>query len=270
MQISQALRSRFGNLDSIWVKEVKHLNRRVLMPVTTGVIFALISVTLLGPVCWAARLVVSSRWTSTPPRIDGRFQMGEYSGPQISMTAPPWEMDAYAYFNNDDLNLYVLVDVVGDTTDDPGDLSYLVFSYSNPKSVTAAGTDGSTWMNDYQAVVGFAASPNSAVKHKIYEFMILLSYLNLRPGQQVDLCSPRHGKPSIAYDSLTGRDNVWPLDLDFGNREKWGILTLATRGAYVGGVALPTNPFFALIPYVALFGLAATLPVAHVAKKHRQ
>ena len=218
----------------------------------------------------ASRPVIYSKWTDSPPVIDGNFMAGEWANLQIFMTLPDYPIDAYVYFLNDNSNLYVLADSVGDTTDDANDECLLVFNYEPllQKEIEIIGQGGKKSGGDYIAAVGYSSSPNSINAHKIYEFSIPLSYINAEPGKPIDFSSPKELKPgSMTYDASDGRDNVWPAKLELGNIDTWGIILFAPRPAPVGGVLMPVNKLAILAPYIALSGLVAIASTACIIRK---
>lgn len=203
------------------------------------VISGLVLLVLLFPSVSAASPVIHATWTSSPPTIDGVFTPGEWSGPQIVFEAPTYPgtyvLPTYVYFVNDRSNLYVMVDAVGDATNDPGDESLMWFNYDGAgfalNVVKVVGTAGIEIPTPFHAVVGFGGSPNSiSPPHKIYEFGIPLSWLNKMPGESIDFCSPmwKFGS-SISYDAFNGNDNVWPLGIGAPpiSRDLWGQTDLA-------------------------------------------
>ena len=73
------------------------------------------------PLVNSTRPVIRSAWTSTPPQIDGAFAPDEWANPQMVFQVPPYPkdcLDASVYFANDGAKLYVMVDAIGDNTDD--------------------------------------------------------------------------------------------------------------------------------------------------------
>jgi len=224
------------------------------------------------------RPVINSRWTGSPPSIDGVFTAGEWSNPQIFLTTPDYPIAAYVYFLNDNSNLYVLVDAIGDMTDDANDECLLVFGFKSELPyfqvlVRIEGQDGEQVSNDFEGAIGFDVSPNSPSPppHKIYEFSIPFSYINAEPGQPIDFCSPAIGikGASMPYDagSEPTRDNVWPYYLNIGNIGTWGIFNQG-QPRPVGGVLTPTNKLEVLAPYLALIGLVGAVTVV-VAMRRR-
>jgi hypothetical protein len=213
-------------------------------------LFALLVLVL--PSVSASRPVINSTWTATPPTIDGTFQLGEWSNPQIVFEAPTYPdsyiLPTYVYFVNDGSNLYVMVDAVGDDDDDEGDESLMWFNYDGAglalNVVKIEGTAGTEITTSFHAVVGFGGSPNSvSPPHKIYEFSIPFSWLNKMPGESIDFCSPMwKGGSSISYDGSGGRDNVWPVGIGAPPipLDSWGQTDLST-GPAVGGVVEPVN-----------------------------
>jgi len=167
-------------------------------------------------------------------------------------------LPSYVYFLNDNSNLYVLVDAVGDPTDSGSDECLLRFNFVDTLKISIVSASGTKISNNFNAAIGFSSSPNSASPHKIYEFCIPFSYINSAPGQTIDFCSPMFKTASMSYDSETGRDNIWPLGLITSDPNTWGqIVTSLSRP--VAGVTVPVNKLAILTPYLALAGLAAAL-----------
>lgn len=225
--------------------------------------------TVIVPFAYSQRPVITSQWTDRPPNIDGKFVAGEWSNLQIVMTEPDFPIDAFAYFMNDDSNLYVLVDAIEDTTENPinpgpADECLLIFDFESNKIIRIRGTSEISEKNseDFEAAIGFDSSPNSPNTHTIYEFCIPLSYLNIEPGESIDFCSPFwKNQASIPYDPSGGHenDNVWPPEIGTGtewrtDRDLWGILS-SGRHAPVGGIITPANKLAILTPYLALVAL---------------
>lgn len=227
----------------------------------------------------ADRPVIHSRWTDTAPSINGAFETGEWSDPQIVFQAPTYPasyvLPTYAYFVNDLSNLYVMVDAVGDKTESVGDECAFVFNFDSATRVvvfvTAQNGGGQTSTAGVTATAGYGNSPNDGTPHRIYEFSIPLSLISAMPGQSIDFSSPNvFFKPSMSYDPETGRDNVWPLNLNYLIEDTWGTLSLDS-GTPVGGVLEPLNKAAILTPYLSLITLLGTVAAAMtvIAKKRR-
>ena len=215
-----------------------------------------------------SRIVISSLWIQRLPIIDGVFSLGEWSTPQIVMLGPSYPIDGFAYFVNDASTLFVMVDAVGDKTDDAGDLSLLIFNFGIQRTIIAKGLSGTRIVGSYSAAIGFGSTPNSPTKHKIYEFSIPLTYINAKIGETVDLSAPISVKgDSIIYDSATGRDNEWPLGVRLIDVSGWGILQFSS--GVVGGILLPTNIFAMLGPYLVSVGLVGALLARAYARRSR-
>jgi hypothetical protein len=223
---------------------------------------------------WADRPLIQSKWTSTVPSIDGVFELGEWSHPQLVFTSaiypPSYVLPTYAYFVNDLSNLYVMVDAVGDTTQSGDNECAFVLNFDSRIAVfvTAGGRIGPTGVT---AVAGFSYSPNGAMPHRIYEFSIPLSLISVKPGQTIDFSSPAFPfNPSMPYDSDTTHDNVWPLNLDFSSQDSWGILSLNSGASSVGGVVMVANKLALISPWFAIIGLVGCMSIVGVAVKKRR
>jgi hypothetical protein len=210
------------------------------------------------PVVSGIRPVITSDWTTSPPTIDGKFApTTEWSNPKIVIETP---ILTYVYLLNDASNLYVMVDAVGDTHDNDFDQCLLIFNFSSKIHISIIGKSGTTHSDSWKGVVGFDFSPNDmGNKHKIYEFMIPLSYIDALPGQPVDFCSPPFKGVSMPYDAQDGRDNVWPPGLTEGtysNIEFWAKVGLAPHSRPVGGELAPMNVLAPVAPWIALAVIA--------------
>lgn len=206
------------------------------------------------------RPVLSSHAISgAPPTINGAVGAGEWPGtPQIvfNESMEPTQgytylIPTYVYFFNDSEYIYVLVDVVGDTTENTRDECLLAFTNGDQYAVPEGFGDSTVSRCTPQEVVfkaGFGASPNSQTIHRIYEWKVPLSAIGASPGQAIDFCSPHSLKYDNACQTLTGslgydasyepnrtHDNIWPPGLvdvseapPFNtSKSKWGILQLA-------------------------------------------
>ena len=217
---------------------------------------------LFLPSAHSIQLVVDSRHTGVPPVIDGKME-GLWSNPQITMKTPDYPIDAFAYFLNDQSNLYILVDAVGDTTQEALDECLLWFGFAPSfpgytARVNVFGDGHADGTAGYNAAAGFDSSSNSPTPHMIYEFRIPLSLIQIQPGQSITVCSPEWKGRSIVYDYATNKDNIWPQGLDLSDVNTWAILQTSLSRP-VGGVVMPTNKLEILTPYLALVGLVAAV-----------
>jgi hypothetical protein len=96
---------------------------------------------------------------------------------------------------------------------------------------------------------GFGSSPNSGDKHRIYEFKIPFSLLEVAPGDTIGFSS---GHNSIPFDAATGRHNVWPLGYDISDMSALGVLVLASSST----VADPTLSQWGMIGMAIMIGMA--------------
>ena len=254
------------------------MNGKALPCVIIVLLFVSAAMTTV-PFAYSQKPVINSHWTDNPPNIDGKFLAGEWSNIQITFSSPEYPSDyvlpTYAYFLNDGSNLYVLVDAVGDTTDDSNDECLLIFdNNSDPTDgftvVRILGSsDPMTWTKsseNFNAAIGYDSSPNSPDSHKIYEFAIPFTVMNTQPGQSFDFCSPFYKSApagSMPFDSNTGYDNVWPQGLGKDDSWKetadgWGIIRTGLI-APVGGHLVPINKLVILSPYIALAALIGAI-----------
>jgi hypothetical protein len=254
--------------------------RRILsFSIITILLVSVISV--IVPFAYSQRPEITSQYTSSPPTIDGKFTAGEWINLQIVMTEPDFPIDAFAYFMNDDSNLYVLVDAVEDTVQNPlpvpADECLLIFDFESNKIIRIRGnnTFSEKSSEDFEAAIGFDSSPNSPTVHVIYEFCIPLSYLGIDPGDSIDFISPFwKSQASIPFDPSGGdsNDNIWTpgigTDTEWqGDRGLWGVLSSGSE-AIVGGIVAPTNKLVMLAPYLslALIGVAISIMIRQIRK----
>lgn len=224
------------------------MSRSNLVLISLAIIILLCPLSRLGTT--TEREQISSKWTQTPPIVDGKFEEGEWSNPQIIMRPPKYPLAADAYFSNNASHLYVLLDVTGDETDEEvyrlpcyyADESLLVFNFKAPVRVHLVGMTGHhpRASEGFDGTIGFGPSPSNPHDHRLFEFSIPLTLIRAALGQSIDISSPAGGQttagpqkgqvicqPSIAYDAETRKDNVWPLGLQFSKVETWGILVIA-------------------------------------------
>jgi hypothetical protein len=146
-----------------------------------------------------------SNWAAQPPALDGVAEATEW-GTAASMSLP----HGLLRIQNDLTNLYLLIDVTGDTGNDPvlaaspwGDYFWLVWDVNGDSNVTP-GVDllhgvypGTTTLGVSQFVrpgavtpihpspsrmaMGFGPSPDSAAPHRFWEVAIRLSEIGADP-----------------------------------------------------------------------------------------
>ncbi|RJP86593.1 MAG: IPTL-CTERM sorting domain-containing protein [Desulfobacteraceae bacterium] len=193
--------------------------------------------------------LTSHEITGNAPTIDGVMGPGEYAGlPQIVFdeSSPATQgfayiVPTYVHFCNDQNNIYVIVDAVGDETQDGGDECLLIFANGEDYILAEGFADGNSCPEGITYASGFSSSKYSATSHRIHEWRIPLSKINAGPGQLIDFCSPNDskykclraaGRPggSLGYDETTGQDNIWPPGLisvhSMVDRTLWGTLQL--------------------------------------------
>jgi len=216
----------------------------------------------------------------TPPTIDGTISSGEWpTAPQFILNTPTYPIRTNVYCMNDSTDLYILVDALGDTTDDdiqtpcssPNHVDHcdeclLVFGDADQTSTYTAEVWGKSGIG---GIVGqnshFPAGAEVAIgfsNHRFYEWKIPLSSINAVPGQNIDFSSPQlckgvgTGDPcfyhaSMPYDGSTGHDNGWPLGVDVANRSTWTQMRLNDP------LGIPTLSEWGMIIFTILAGLGA-------------
>jgi hypothetical protein len=242
-----------------------------LSSVIASLVLAAIILSATVPVASGIRPVITSDWTTSPPAIDGKFMPStEWSNPKIVIETP---IPTYVYLLNDASNLYVMVDAVGDTHDNDGDECLLIFNFTSRVHISIIGKSGTSHSDSWEGVIGFDFTPNDVVnKHKMYEFMIPLSYIDAMPGQPVDFCSPPFKGVSMPFDAEDGRDNVWPSGLTpetYDDIEYWAEVGLALHSRLVGGELAPMNILAPILPWIALTVIASTSLVLMALSKRK-
>jgi hypothetical protein len=232
-------------------------------------IFALNAPCSAGPDLYCARVHGSA------PGIDGVYNLSQWpTTPQIILNTPayPIQTNFYCMYNSD--NLYILVDALGDTTDDNNrqpthdacsssniqncDECLLVFSDTGGTTISQAEVWGKAG-----DIIGSHVPVNTQVSigfngHRFYEWMIPLISINASPGQVINFSSPKLCKgvsnggsycASMPYDGFDSRDNEWPSGVLYHDLSTWASLQL--------GVAIPTLTEWGMIIFIILAGLGA-------------
>jgi hypothetical protein len=243
---------------------------------------SLVSVALVSCLCIAgASAQVSTNITSlplagSPPTIDGVMSAGEWIGPpSASLRSTDYPIDTDVYFRNDAKYLYVLVDAIGDTTDDSGaaqcwqgDEALLVFGLPpNAMRAEIFAYDSIKTRPAYsvadQSDMGMSP-PGPSSQHRTYEFRIPLATLGVSPGGSIAFYSPREikgpcGPVSMPYDGKTGRDNVYPAGLLFnGEVTGYALLQLSTLPV-AASLPVPALSDYGLLLLAGLMGLGGYL-----------
>ena len=192
---------------------------------------------------------IVSRWAVRAPDPDGSTYRGEYLvSPQNARDLGALggnEVGAWLIVENDADTLYVAYDSVGDRTAGPGDLAALSFR-TNRSAFPLAPPDDQFGvggpMGPYHAVfnetslrwqvedacnatldsnhsrlacaAGFGPSGADAVPHRIYEFRIPLSLLEvpmpIPPDYRLELAALSNWSQGV-WDADTGRNASWPF-----------------------------------------------------------
>jgi len=209
----------------------------------------------------------------TPPGIDGVYNLGEWSAnPQITINTP---IQTKFYCMNDSTNLYILVDALGDTTDDNDnqpthdacsssniqacDECLLVFRDAADVTTQAevwgmtGNIIGSHLPPDTEVSIGFSG-------HRFYEWKIPLNSINAVAGQLIYFSSPKLCKgvsnggsfcASMPYDGYNGSDNEWPVGVLYSDTSTWTPIVLN------GSLGIPTLTEWGMIIFIVLAGLGA-------------
>jgi len=222
--------------------------------------------------------------TGQAPVIDGTLSPGEWPGtPQLTIPSP---IQTNVYCRNDAQNLYILVNALGDTTNDNTvnpctnanpyrcDECLLVFGDADQTTVYLAEVWGKTG-EIIGTNVSFPANAEVAIgfnANRFYEWKIPFSSINATPGQTIDFSSPKACKyagsgeycviqASMPFDGATLNDNEWPVGVDVNNRTTWGSITLAQRV-----IGVPALNMWGMIIFMVLAGLGV---VYYMRRKRR-
>lgn len=196
----------------------------------------LLALLLLGLLCLpitqlqftSASSVISSTFANYQPTVDGTVSENEWSS-AVGVTLQHGKL----MFQNDAANLYLLVDLTGDTQNDPplnttpwGDYFSLAFDV-NTDSLMTAGVDvlyglyrgthnlckqyytGSGWSGVLPTAsllgAGFGSSLNNATAHRIWEIAVSLPEIEAVPGSMVRLGLKVYSQnPSFTEEKPTG------------------------------------------------------------------
>jgi hypothetical protein len=208
----------------------------------------------------------------TPPGIDGVYNLSEWPAtPQITITTP---IQTKFYCMNDSTDLYILVDALGDVTNNNAggvngtcssgniqacDECLLVFRDATDTTSTAevwgmtGNIIGSHLPTDTQVSIGFDG-------HRFYEWKIPLVSINAIPGQALSFSSPRICKSvgdggqfcsSMPYDGYDKRDNEWPAGVIYDDKSTW------TQLRFNDPLAIPTLTEWGMIIFMVFAGVGA-------------
>jgi len=194
---------------------------------------------------------IKSGWKTNNTIIDGEITNAiEWQ----DATAIYINSKSILYVKNDNNNLYLCLDAIGDTTLDDGDFFRIHFDTGNDCNWTPGGEDGfayySGWFsggmhikenisgipNDYYVHCSFTCDPllkgdtsfstsvNSNQNHQIYEMQIPLSIIGITPGDQIGFFV--YGGPFDA--SVPQIYNIFPKNADESDMKTWAKLIIAT------------------------------------------
>jgi hypothetical protein len=247
------------NIDTMTSDSMSPLN----FPLTTG---------LLAVRGMAATPTLVSPGTLSPPTIDGRFSLGEWSDAlQVDLrTVMGNRLPSFMYLKNDLANLYVAYDVVGDHTSAFEDSASIAFDTGNDAVATesmepilSSGGWNDYYQNHriYNATTAswivedapfdaslpnhasldlqrsFAQTSMQAIDHPVIEFRVPLALLGAVPGDTLGFASGSPaGSPQAGVSDSFG----------FGNTASWPFAFGPTMGAPTleeyGDLVLGTPP----------------------------
>jgi hypothetical protein len=202
---------------------MKQMRGGKLLYVTMAVIIAL-SVVAAVPLCAtqpaAQTLDAVSVFASAPPEIDGFVSESEWAGAAGIQLG-----SSRVLLQNDAANLYLLLDVTGDTGGDPSDYFWLTFdvntdalitesvdvNYTNETDQNVLGMEYYTedppvrtepGPSDSLLGAGFGPSIRSETPHRIWELAISLPEIDTAPGGLVRMGLRTHSEdPTFTEDT---------------------------------------------------------------------
>jgi hypothetical protein len=241
---------------------------------------------LLSASVGAADIEIPRRWAASVPVIDGVVSPGEWTGAQVTPL-----VHGQLRTMNDAAFLYVLLDVIDDTVNDPtsgsGPADSFVMAFDvdlnfgvtpNTDLIYDACQDSRSFIKAYylggnaftgcqntdpatQGTPGFGPTPASGISHRFWEFRLLFSEIGVDPSTWT---TSSGGVPHVrvnvgtvsanpSFSSAQPDPNLFP---DFGN--PLFQVDLATIPLYPSGSTGPTFFGVGLVPssYIDSLGYA--------------
>ena len=206
---------------------------------------------------------IMSSWTYSPPSVNGYLSDGEwYNATVVDLVSvdPNNEVEATLMFLNDNVNLYIAVDVWGDLWEDSSDESSVSFDTGNDGLTSDGGEDifylqawnpdtgihyeydvGSGWWTTHCSpydnmltnhdtllgAVGFGPSPDHGANHRIFEYSIPLALIDASPGDVVGFLGGSIVSGAV-FEDYYWYESWWPMYFDsWPNMAGYGTLLLA-------------------------------------------
>lgn len=190
----------------------------------------------------------TSKWSLSPPEIDGVFGPDEWrDAAVVALGSPDKEnpLDATMYVKNDPAHLYLCLDVMGDESEDMGDSAAVAFDTDNDNTATdgvedqfivgampgqsvhniysAAALD---WVADCEpfdpslpdhdgiaAAAGFGTSTGSDADHRVYEIAIPLALIGAELGGVIGFAANSNSSLGV-FDASLNNGSSWPYFMD--------------------------------------------------------
>jgi hypothetical protein len=239
-----------------------------------------------------ADVEITRRWATTSPTIDGIISPGEWNAAQVT----PLTQGRMRTMNNGQY-LFVLLDYVGDTHDDPvpqpptlvGDYYVLAFDVDRNHAVTpntdliystcqdsrpfvkAFYLSPASWTGcrdtsaESAGAMGFGATPSSATAHRFYEFRLDLAEIGVDPGTWTTSAGEAaHVRVHVAMVSQNPAIHSFhPQASEYPDMSKNMFrIDLATFPTYPLGSAGPTFAGVGLVPSTFIVGGYANINIA--------
>lgn len=192
--------------------------------------------------------IIQAKQKITDPVIDGNFNLPtEWNDATILHINSPFEI--YVYIKYDSNYLYVCEDTTGDSTNSGVDMGNLMFDTDHNGAPTPEHDDIFSiapgygeihgvddpgagynpvvhcWFDGHpglEGAAGFGSTPNSVINHRIYEFKIPLTLINVTIGTTLGFAI------YVIDDSGGGSVAFWPNGLVFDTLTTWGDLVFTT------------------------------------------
>ncbi|MBN1829683.1 MAG: hypothetical protein JW884_11140 [Deltaproteobacteria bacterium] len=241
-------------------------------------LFALVFTATVGVANGDPPQIYSNPVTGPHPIIDGVAGETEWQGAyRLHLANPPYQIDTWVYFLNDDQYLYVLVDAWGDDSNSDNDECLLVFGLppayhiveiygAAPTRVFSHGASG-----DSEKGYGSTFCPESPCvmnEHRFYEFRVDLASIGIGPGDPIAFYSPavlkggEYHYASMPYDAGSGGDNIFPTGLSVtssGGDDGTILLTVEGHSTVYtsSNVSVPTFSEWGMIVFSIILAISA-------------
>ena len=189
----------------------------------------------------ATPATIMSPYAGSSPTVDGAIGATEWADAvavDLDEAYVSNEISGTMYVMNDNSNLYVLLDMYGDMTENEWDYSSISFDTGNDDVATDEGEDEFTLTGSYSnsqthyvysdassswtwhcapfeedgllGTVGFGPSASHMAAHRIFEYAIPLELLETSAGDELGFILDSHNDQGV-YDDDDGAISSWPM-----------------------------------------------------------